>query len=529
MDSVISWWKTISEEGKSRYSKDLGELILFFSGACIVYFAKIVTDLPNPDAIWNGMFFKSNCGWEISLGRYMLGVLQVFRAYTINTTFITLVCMAMLSFICVYTLKIFEIKTLGWKIIVGALIIISPTVGSTLTYYYCSDFYMISYFLAVLAVWFMVGEGKARLLVASICLMLSAAIYQAYISLAILLCFIYLMKMLLDSEQDGKKVFKKAGRCLVSGIAGVGLYLMSNKVVQQICKIDAQRSRGFSEMGMLDFDSIFVQIGQCYSSFKQYYFQDSMINNLCYFRKEINILFFFLLGCLFLGILLKSEIVIGRKLMFIGMCLLYPVISLSICILAPKISIFDSTGVLMLPTMNYIYVLAVILFQLLDIRELYQKICAAGVFIATAAVFIMLLQLELGGQSYMKYNMLKTYHVAGQIEERANGYGKAAAKLCVIGSMESGNYPDNYSELAESQHWVSAGYKTIWSDYDGCQHCWHEFMKQYLGKAYDMCSKEEYIDITQSPEYSAMGIFPEQNGAILIHDTVVIKLSDPIW
>lgn len=87
---------------------------------------------------------------------------------------------------------------------------------------------------------------------------------------------------------------------------------------------------------------------------------------------------------------------------------------------------------------------------------------------------------------------------------------------------------ENYPELAESQHWVTAGYKMIWQDFNGCQTCWCEFMKQYLGKTYDMCSKDQYDEIITTPEYTAMEIFPEENGAVLINDIVVIKLSNPV-
>ncbi len=527
MEHIISNWEGLFVNENNRYNKNTAVILFFFLGGGVIYFAKIATALPNPDAI--GIVFKDGCDWEISLGRYMIGVLQKFRAYTVNSAFISLVCMAVLAFICIFVLKIFDIKLLGWKLIVGALIIISPTVGSTLTYYYCSDFYMLSYLLAVLAVWFMVGEGKGRFFAASICLMFSAAIYQAYISLAILMCFIFLMKMLLDPKQDGKKIIKKAARCFVSGIVGVGLYLISNKLVQGLCKIDAEKGRGFSEMGMIHLDSIFEQIGQCYSSFKQYYFEDTMINNSYYLRREINIFFFILLGCLILGVLLRFQIVFARKLIFIIMCLLYPVICLNICILAPKTSIFDTTGVLMVPTMNYIYVLAVILFQLLDIRKFYAKICEVGVLLALVSVFIMLLQLELGGQVYMYHNMVTTYNVARQMEEKASQYGYRAKKLLVVGSMESGNYTESYPKLAESQQWVSAGHKTIWKDFGGAQACWHNFIYQYLGRYYGICTREQYDEIIEMSEYLDMSIFPHEGSVILINDTVVIKLSDPAW
>lgn len=255
---MIMRWRAMFEEEHNKYNKSSFVFIIFFLMGSMIYFAKIVTDLPNPDAVWNGMFFKDNCGWEISLGRYVIGLLQVFRTYIINTTFITLVCMLLLSFICIYVLKIFDIRTLGWKLLVGALIIISPTVGSTLTYYYCSDFYMISYLLAVLAVWLMLREGKASLFVSSICLMLSAAIYQAYISLAILLCFIYFIQMSVDPEANDKEILEKTIRFLTGGFAGVVLYLISNKAVQKICMIDAPQNRGFAQMGTIDFKHIFM-------------------------------------------------------------------------------------------------------------------------------------------------------------------------------------------------------------------------------------------------------------------------------
>lgn len=527
MKCMITAWKAIFVDEDNQFNKDFVLFILFFFLGCFIYFAKIVTDLPNPDAVWNGLFFKDTCGWEISLGRYLIGVLQKLRTYTINTVFITLTCMALLSLINIYIIKIFNIRTLGWKLIAGSLIMISPTVGSTLTYYYCSDFYMLSYFLAVLAVWFMIGEGKARLFAASICLMCSAAIYQAYISLSILICFMYLMKLLLDPEIEWHKITKKTGRCLLGGILGIGMYLISNKLVQHICSIEAEENRGFSKMGMIHAESILEQLGQCYRNFIQYYFEDSMINNLCGFRREINIVFFFLLECLILGITVKSDTAFFKKLLFIIMCSLYPIIVMSICILAPEVSVFETTGVLMLPTMNYIYVFAVVLIQRFVGKEFYYILNQMGILAAVSAVFVMLLQLELGGQAYIKHNMLKTYHVASQIEERAGRYGSAEKRLCIIGDMERGNYPENYPELAKSQQWVTAGHRIIWSDFNGSQSCWHEFIKQYLGKDYTMCTKVQYDAILETPEYLAMSFFPEEGGVILVNDTVVVKLSEP--
>lgn len=524
MNTINTWWKDFFEEDDRYVKNDFVLGFIFFVLAGCIYFSKISSKLPNPDAIWNGLFYKESYHWEVSLGRYMIRLLQTLRTSVVNTSFVTVLCLFILSIICIYTIKIFDIKALGWKIVTGILIIISPTVGSTLTYYYCSDFYMLSYLLAVLAVWFAVGKsGKRGIFVSSIFVMFSAAIYQAYVCLAILIFVIYFMKMLIDTDKSKNEICGKAKNAFLSIGIGVGLYLASNKLVQKLSMIEAAEGRGFSKMGMLNLKNIQEQIGDCYADFFRYFFSDTMINNNCYFRKYINIFFFLVLAVIVSQILIKQKITIGRKAVVVVLFLLFPLISMSICILAPEVSIYEATGVLMLPTMNFVYVLAVVAKQFLKSRA-----CGIGLLAGGASVFAMLLGLELGGQSYMQYNLLKTYNVAGQIERSVDQYTQTG-KICIIGNMEDGNYPDCYPKLAESQHWLTASYKTIWSDFNGCQNCWLRFMEQYLGRTYGMCSMDEYHNIISTPEYLSMGIFPDADGVAVINGIVVVKLSDATW
>ena len=413
--------------------------------------------------------------------------------------------------------------------VIGALIIISPTVGSTLTYYYCSDLYMLGYFLAVLSVWFMVGKGgRTGIIFSGIALMLSAALYQAYISFAILLCLMYIMKLLIDNKVAKEQIYKSVGTCILGGILGIALYLSSNKIVQIITGIKATEDRGFSRMGMIDTNQIINQIKNCYITFFEYYFSDSMINNNYYGRKYINLLFFIAIVTIIIIILRKQKLLIYRKIFFVLLLLFIPLGFMSICILAPEVSVLDNTGVLMLPTMNYIYVFAVILFESIGEKNSWFTTVGIALFVQLILVFLIFLSLELGGQVYIKHNMLKTYNVAMQIHNRIEQY-RVRNKICVIGNMEEGNYPELYPDLKNSQHWVAAGNKTIWPTFEGTQNCWICFIKQYLGKAYTVCSLEEYYEIINTPKYSQMGIFPDKNGVSVINDIVVIKLSDTTW
>ncbi len=90
MDTNVSWWKGLFEEDNKYNRNDfIIGAILFVLGGCI-YFVKITSQLPNPDAIWNGVFYKESYYWEVSLGRYMLGILQILRTSIVNTSFVTI-------------------------------------------------------------------------------------------------------------------------------------------------------------------------------------------------------------------------------------------------------------------------------------------------------------------------------------------------------------------------------------------------------------------------------------------------------
>lgn len=59
----------------------------------------------------------------------------------------------------------------------------------------------------------------------------------------------------------------------------------------------------------------------------------------------------------------------------------------------------------------------------------------------------MLTVLKLGGQPYLKHNMLKTNYVAEQMLNDIREYD--GDTICIIGCMEDGNYPEVYPELRE--------------------------------------------------------------------------------
>jgi hypothetical protein len=493
----------------------------------IVFLNRIIYELPNPDAIWNGMVWKDLSGWETSLGRYMIGVWQTLKCNTINPTITAVVCIVILAGICVIVVDIMDIRGIGWQIVVAVLISLSPSVGGTLTYYYCSDMYMFAYLLSVLAVWIVVKKREIWWYVlASVCLMLSLATYQAYLPIAIVISVIYIVKNVLDSEVEFRQLICKAGILIIVGISGIILYLVGFKLVQIFAGVTPEAGRGFSQMGVISIANMPKIIIGCYRKFAEYYLSTMMINNKYGFRRLINIIFFVL--CILIGIcFLKKELDFTRKIVFVIMCVTFPLAAMSICIMAPEVSIYDTTGSIMLPTMNYVYVFVVAIINLLDIKSKLKKLIGTITIASIVMVVYMLLVMELQGQIYQKKYMDKTYAVAQNIIFEINKFD--CNKLCIIGTMENGNYPEQYPELKESLHWLTASYGTIWTDYNGTQGCWQHFISNYGGADYCVCSIDEYKNIVETQEYKDMTTFPKEGSVGIINDVIVVKLSEGTW
>lgn len=303
------------------------------------------------------------------------------------------------------------------KLALGALIICTPNIGSVLTYYYCSDAYMLSYLLAVVSCYYMIAadwnlKGIVYVGLSAGCLIFSLGIYQAYISVAAIICVLFLLFMLLESK-NLLSIVKRAEIMLISGTIGILGYFIIMKVTQMITHT-APQSRLFSQNGNR-FVYIFQNIGNVYKYFGEYFLGKEFINNEWGYRKEVNIVFF----CVLLYILIFRIIKIqnGRvgKLLAVLLIGLLPLISMSIIFVASQVDVKGETGALMLPGMNYIYVMLLIFMPDNRIKSKIAALQKIAVLAVVVLVLNFLLVLNLSIQSYIQYNMRKACYVAGEI------------------------------------------------------------------------------------------------------------------
>lgn len=519
--------KRILEEHKTERQTFLFTFVL----GILLYLRMITQWLTNPDGVWQGLVYKSYYGWEDILGRVGLGLFNKLKGYYQFPTLQTIFCIAIAALIAVLLCDLLEIKRFPWNYMVGGMVVCSPSLCSTLTYYYTADAYLLAFLLAVLFVWCIAKKRTwGSHVLAVVLLAASASLYQAYIGSAITLCLLFLLLKMVRGAETVKQLMQRGLCFLVTGICGVLTYLLSYKVICRLWRISPIADRGFDSMGKIPLGRIPMLIKQAYHYFISYYFTDELYNNTWMKRGKVNVL----IGIFILAVLVKW-IIKGQyyrkpvefAILIMGI-LLIPMAFMSIVIMAPGCSIADVTGILMLPHMNWLYIFGIAL-----VAE-KQNVNVTGLVVEWTSFILvggLLFLLGLYGQVFqncMEMDLHRTYTLAQQIACTVNSVTEyvPGATLVIGGDEEQGNYPRNYAEMYQVVKGTAAEYGLFWNSANGRQYCWNQFFRQYMGVEYSVSTGEQLEQILHGEEYTEMPIFPAEGSVKVIDDCVVVKLSN---
>lgn len=131
--------------------------------------------------------------------------------------------------------------------------------------------------------------------------------------------------------------------------------------------------------------------------------------------------------------------------------------------------------------------------------------------------------------SVMQVNKNQTIALAGriwqQIEARED-YVPHETPVLIIGHPNDGNYP-NPSPLVDKAN-VYATWGTVWRAQEGNMATWSQIYQQYLGVAYQSCSLEDALAISQSEEFQQMPLYPASESIAWVNGVLVVKIADMV-
>jgi len=501
-DNILPVWKTC-----------------FFAGlivGLIAHLYKITNWLPN----WDSLVFRYDSQNMLSLGRWFLPVVCSFSSFY-DLPFlngIVAIFFHALSAVCIC--RILNVQKKITAFLIGGVIVSFPTVTSVMMYNYVADGYSIAFFLSTLAALYMTKE-KPRYILSSVLIALSAGIYQAYITVTIMLVLLKLIDEIIYNNASYRIVLRKSVLMLLSGISGVALYGVILKVILSVFSAELLDYQGINSSASLSNIDLIGSLYRVKETFLKCFFDLS---------KGINVYVVLNAFVLLITLLHYLKYIVKYKLHKNPANILLLVVLSVMLILGVGALAFVNAEVdyhnLMLMGYSAFYLFFLLLYERgTDTNE--KHTCIKCWIVLLTGVAIIINQVVISNVSYHKAQIAyeKSYgvliRIADRIEQTAGA--ESCDKILVLGAL---NNSEEYSvNLTPDITGITDGYIIRADDETVKQSVLCSALGDYCEKDYEFVSGEEKKNLAQREDVISMGKWPSKNCVAVIDDTVIIKLG----
>lgn len=493
--------------------------ICFFTALIVGLLAhlyKITNWLPN----WDSLVFRYDSQNMLALGRWFLPVVCSFSSFYDLPLLNGIVTILFHGLGAVCICRILDVKKKITAGMIGAFIASFPTVTSVMMYNYVADGYGIAFFLSTLAAWYMTKE-KPNYIIPSLLIALSTGIYQAYLTVTIMLILLHLADRLIFNSVPVTAILKKAIYMLLSGAFGVALYGVVLKILLgafSVELLDYQGANATASLSTLDLHASLYAVKETFMSFffdlskglnvyvvlngfilifTLAYYVKSIIDNRLY-KKPASLLLAILIGVL---------LIFGAG---------------ALAFINPEVDYHN----LMLMGYAVFYLFFLIIYE--RGREKTQSRTAVKCWLVLLTATVLVInQIVIANVSYHKAQMAyeKSYGTLVRIADRIEQTPEAedCSKLVVIGALE-GSEPYSVN-LPPDITGITDGYILRADDETVGQSVLCSALNDYCGKSYEFLSGDQKRNITQREDIKAMGTWPSADCVAVVDDIIVIKLG----
>ena len=239
-----------------------------FAAGLAAYLFVFTNKLLNLDEI-AGLFGK---GESISSGRWALALTSYVFPDVSMPWINGMLSLLLLTAAACLTVRIFEIKSTLWQVLLGALLVVFPSQIVTFSYMFTCAPYALAVLLAVGSVYVLVcREGRWRYAASCAMLALSLGIYQAYLSVAASWCVVYLLKRTLDGEWDVRRIVRCGATCATYLALSLAAYFVINKIV--MLAAHTQYNSYADASFQTDIESMLFGLRVAYTAFLGYFYR----------------------------------------------------------------------------------------------------------------------------------------------------------------------------------------------------------------------------------------------------------------
>ena len=477
---------------------------------------KITGWLPN----WDSLVFRYDAQNMVALGRWFLPVACSFSSFYDLPFLNGIIAIIFYSLGAVYICKILNVREKITAALIGGIMVSFPTVTSVMMYNYVADGYSIAFFLSVLAAYFATKE-KPKYIVAAILTAFSTGIYQAYITVTIMLVLLKLIDEIIFDAKTFGATFKKSMRIFLTGLCGMLLYAGILKLTVSIFSIELLDYQGINSSTTLEGFDFLGSLYVVKETFIKCFF------DLCEGVNVYVALNAFVLTCTLIYYIvyaIKNKLykVPANSILVIFLCAMLVVGSSALAFVNAGIDYHN----LMLMGFSVFYVFFIILLERGTHKNEKHTTFKCWI-ILIASVLIISNQIVIANVSYHKAQMAyeKSYGVLIRITDRIEQTPgtENCDKIAVIGALENSHaYSVNLTPHITG---ITDGYIIRADDEVLGQSVFCSTINDYCEKNYTFLAGEEKRNIMSRDEVVSMENWPAKNCIAVVDDVIVIKLG----
>ena len=482
----------------------------------LAHFYKITNWLPN----WDSLVFRYDGQNMIGLGRWFLPVVCAFSSFYDLPFLNGVIAIVFHALGAVCICEIASVQRKMTAAFIGAVIVSFPTVTSIMMYNYVADGYSIAFFLSSLAALCMTRENP-RYLLSAILIALSAGIYQAYITVTIMLVLLKLINDIVFGSASVGTVLKKTVPMLLTGVFGMAVYSIILKILLRAFSIELLEYQGVNTAISLSNIDLRTSL---------YVIKDTFFK--CFFDFSGGINLYIVLNSFILAVTITYYLVhiIKNQLHKSIANLIIPVLLSVMLVVGAGVLAFINASVDYHNLMRMGYAVFYLFFLL--IYEKGTETCPKHTahkrwIVLLTAITLFANQVVIANVSYHKAQMAyeKSYGVLIRIADRIEQTPgtENCDRILVLGALDNS---EAYSvNLPPDITGITDGYIIRADDETVNQSVLCSALCDYCEKDYTFVSGEEKRILSQREDVTSLEKWPASNCIAVIEDTVVIKLG----
>ena len=491
----------------------------------VIQFAIYGYGLMNPDAMWMGEKYIAD--WEITVGRWGLKFFDYLHFGVNAPIVIAAITLFWYSIAGILLTKIFGPTNKYVCMIAPLMIVSTPMVADTITYYYCADAYAISFCLAVVAIWLLKKDGdiKIRSLWAIFCIACSLSIYQGNLGVVAGLGVLAMIVQALKENENSKKITRFFLNLIFVMLAGIGLYYIILQVWLKIRGLSMMSYKGADNIGVRYIMLNLIKSTQnAYYDFYDFFCKNTIMINSYAIRFFYLFLWIFFVSLLFYRLAAHQTKPANIIIAIIGIAVL-PVACNAIDIIAPdtRIILLTSGGLTVLPAAIFTLCSSWLANEITLMSNNLKRMARCLLSVIAVLIIANYAMIVNTDGIVMKQEQEKTIALANRICTRIE-QENSEALVMVAGSPTRGSYPIVSTLADEADYYTKWG--LTWSTPDGSYNCWKQIFRRCLGVEVNWCTEEQFRSIVMSEQFENMPNYPSNGSVSEIDNIIVVKISD---